>query len=65
MQVQEIYGRGETWRLSEFWFQQTWFNDRLLWKVGRLAEGETFGSFNCHFQNLTFCGSQPGGVRSD
>lgn len=65
MQVQEIYGRGQTWRLSEFWFQQTWLDDRLLWKVGRLSEGETFGSFNCHFQNLTFCGSQPGSVRGD
>jgi porin len=61
-QVQEIYGRGQTWRLSEFWFQQTWLDDRLLWKVGRVAAGETFGSFNCHFQNLTFCGSQPGSV---
>jgi porin len=63
--VQEIYGRGQTWRLSEFWFQQTWFDDRLLWKVGRVAAGETFGSFSCNFQNLTFCGSQPGSVRGD
>jgi porin len=65
MQVQEVYGRGQTWRLTEFWFQQTWFDDRLLWTVGRLAEGEVFGSFNCHFQNLTFCGSQPGSVQGD
>jgi porin len=65
MQVQEIYGRGETWRLTEFWFQQTWFDDRLLLKVGRLAVGENFGSFSCNFQNLTFCGSQPGSVRGD
>lgn len=65
MQVQEIYGRGQTWRLTEFWFQQTWFDDRLLWKVGRLTVGENFGSFSCNFQNLTFCGSQPGSVRGD
>jgi len=64
-QVQEIYGRGQTWRLSEFWYQQTWLDDRLLWKVGRVAAGETFGSFNCNFQNLTFCGPQPGSVRGD
>jgi porin len=65
MQVQEIYGRGQTWRLTEFWFQQTWFDDRLLLKVGRLAVGQNFGSFSCNFQNLTFCGSQPGSVRGD
>jgi len=65
MQVQEIYGRGQTWRLTEFWYQQTWFNDRLLLKIGRLTVGENFGSFSCNFQNLTFCGSQPGSVRGD
>jgi porin len=64
-QVQEIYGRGQTWRLSEFWFQQTWIDDRLLWKFGRVTPGETFGSFSCNFQNLTFCGEQPGNVRGD
>jgi porin len=64
-QVQEIYGRGQTWRLSEFWFQQTWIDDRLLWKFGRVTPGETFGSFSCNFQNLTFCGEQAGNVRGD
>jgi len=64
-QVQEIYGRGQTWHLSEFWSQQTWLDDRLLWKIGRVTPGETFGSFNCHFQNLTFCGEQPGNVQGD
>lgn len=65
MAVQEIYGRGQTWRLSEFWYQEGWFDDRLVWKVGRLPVGENFGSFSCNFQNLTFCGSQPGSVRGD
>jgi porin len=65
MAVQEIYGRGQTWRLSEFWYQQGWFDDRWVWKVGRLPVGENFGSFSCNFQNLTFCGSQPGSVRGD
>ncbi len=64
-QVQEIYGRGQTWRLTEFWYQQTWIDDRLLWKLGRVTAGETFGSFSCNFQNLTFCGEQPGNVRGD
>jgi len=65
MAVQEIYGRGQTWRLSEFWYQQGWFDDRVVWKLGRLPVGENFGSFSCNFQNLTFCGSQPGSVRGD
>lgn len=65
MQVQEIYGRGQTWRLTEFWYQQSWFDEHLVWKIGRDTVGETFGSFSCNFQNLTFCGSQPGSVRGD
>jgi porin len=65
MQVQEIYGRGQTWRLTELWYREGWFDDGLVWKVGRLPVGENFGSFTCNFQNLTFCGSQPGSVRSD
>ena len=65
MQVQEIYGRGQTWRLTEFWYQEGSFDDRFIWKAGRLPVGEKFGSFSCNFQNLTFCGSQPGSVRSD
>jgi porin len=65
MQVQEVYGRGQTWRLSEFWYQQAWFDARVKWKVGLVNPGDTFDSFSCHFQNLTFCGSQPGSVRGD
>lgn len=65
MQVQEVYGRGQTWRLSEFWYQQAWFEERFKWKIGLVNPGDTFDSFSCHFQNLTFCGSQPGSVRGD
>jgi porin len=65
MQVQEVYGRGQTWRLSELWYQQRWLDNRFIWKVGRVTPGKTFGSFSCHFENLTFCGSQPGSVRGD
>jgi porin len=32
------------------------------WKIGRLTMGEDFASFDCAFQNLTFCGSQPGNI---
>ena len=34
----------------------------LDWKVGRLGVGEDFASFACDFQNLTFCGSDPGNL---
>lgn len=64
-QVQEVYGRGQTWRLTQFWYDQKYFDQVLDWKVGRLTIGEDFASFDCDFQNLTFCGSAPGNVVGD
>jgi porin len=61
-QVQELYGRGQTWRWTEFSYDQSYLNGRLDWKTGRLSEGSDFASFSCEFMNLTFCGSQPGNV---
>jgi porin len=61
-QVQEVFGRGQTWRLTQFWFDQKYFDGLLDWKVGRLGVGEDFASFACDFQNLTFCGSDPGNL---
>lgn len=61
-QVQELYGRNQTWRWTEFWYDQSYLNGRLDWKVGRMATGDDFGAFSCEFLNLTFCGSQPGNV---
>lgn len=61
-QVQEVFGRGQTWRLTQFWYDQKYFSGLLDWKVGRLTVGEDFASFSCKFQNLTFCGSQPGNI---
>jgi porin len=65
MLVQEIYGRGQTWHLTQFWLNQDWFDDRLQVKLGRLTLGEDFATFPCDFQNLTFCGSQPGNLVSN
>jgi porin len=62
MLVQEVYGRGQTWHLTQFWLNQKLLDDRLQIKVGRLTVGEDFASFSCDFQNLTFCGSQPGNI---
>lgn len=61
-QVQEVFGRGQTWRLTQFWYEQAYFSGLLDWKIGRLTVGEDFASFSCKFQNLTFCGSQPGNL---
>lgn len=64
-QVQEVWGRGQTWRLTQFWYDQKYFSKRLDWKIGRLTMGDEFDDFSCKFQNLTFCGSQPGNIVGD
>ncbi len=60
--VQEVYGRGQTVRLTQLWFEQEYFNRMVAWKVGRTSMGEDFALFPCHFQNLSFCGSDPGNI---
>ncbi|QCI12859.1 porin [Pseudomonas putida] len=57
---QEVWGRGSHWRMTQLYFQQAFFDQRLDIKAGRFGEGEDFNSFDCNFQNLTFCGSQVG-----
>jgi len=64
-EVQEIYGRGQTWRLTQFWYDQSWLDGAIDVKTGRIPLGEDFASFSCDFQNLTFCGSPPGNIRGD
>lgn len=61
-QVQEVYGRGQTWRLTNFFLEQSLLNNKLTLKVGRMGIGGDFAAFSCDFQNLTFCGSQPGNL---
>lgn len=62
MQVQEIFGRGNIWRLSEFSYDQTYFSDALDFKIGWITPGSDFAAFACDFQNLTFCGASPGNL---
>lgn len=62
MLIQEVYGRGQTWHLTQLWVNQKLLDDRLELKLGRLTVGEDFASFSCEFQNLTFCGAQPGNL---
>lgn len=58
--VQEVWGRGQTWRLTDFWIKKKFLQQKLDVKLGRFGEGEDFNSFDCDFQNLALCGSQVG-----
>lgn len=60
--IQEVYGRGQTWHLTEFSLEQKFFDGALVLKAGRMTVGEDFAAFSCDFQNLTFCGAQPGNI---
>lgn len=62
MLIQEVYGRGQTWHLTQLWLEQKLFEKRVELKLGRLTVGEDFASFSCDFQNLTFCGAPPGNL---
>lgn len=64
-QVQEVYGRGQTWRLTQFWYQQDLADGAADIKLGRLTQGEDFAAFSCQLQNLSFCGSPPGNLAGD
>lgn len=58
--TQEINGRGSVTRISELWLGKGWFNDAINLKAGRFAVSDDFAVEDCVFQNLAFCGSQPG-----
>lgn len=65
LQPQEIYGRGQTWRLTEMYWSQWLADDHLLFKLGRLNVGGQFGDVECTFLNQGLCGSEPGNIRGD
>ncbi len=55
--VQTIYGRGEIWRLSQFWYEQTFNGGATALKLGRVTHGEDFGATPCgNMMNLILCG---------
>ncbi|OUS82654.1 carbohydrate porin [Pseudomonas putida] len=56
--TQEVYGRGQTWRLTQMWLSQEFLDGDLDVKFGRFGEGEDFNTFPCDFQNNAFCGAQ-------
>jgi porin len=61
-QVQELYGRGQTWRWTEFYYDQSYLGGKLEWRIGRMPAGDNFAAFSCEFMNLTFCGAPPGNI---
>ena len=63
-QVQEVYGRGQTVRVTQLWYEQR-IGPRVEIKLGRTNPGEDFAVFSCHFMNLSFCGAQPGNLVGD
>jgi porin len=65
MQLLEVYGRGDIWRLTDFWYEQQFAGGAVDLKLGRANPGEDFDAFPCDFQNLTFCGSVPGNIVGD
>jgi porin len=64
-QVQEVYGRGQTFRVTQFWYEQVIGADKAEIKIGLTSPAEDFAAFSCHFQNLSFCGSPPGNLAGD
>lgn len=63
--VQEVYGRGQTWRLTQLWLRKGFFDDMLDIKAGRVTVGEDFDNFDSKFQNLAFGSGQAGNWRGD
>ena len=61
----EVHGRGDIWRLTQLWYDQTLAGGAVDLKLGRMNPGSDFDAFACDFQNLTFCGSQPGNLEGD
>lgn len=62
--VQEVFGRGQTVRVTQLWYEQK-LGDTVEVKLGRTNPGEDFAVFSCHFMNLSFCGAQPGNLVGD
>jgi porin len=59
----EVFGRGNILRLTELYYSQKLFDDRLELKGGRLPVGSDFFFGQCEYVNLTFCGGQPGNIQ--
>ncbi|MBK0063095.1 MULTISPECIES: carbohydrate porin [unclassified Acinetobacter] len=63
--TQEIYGRGQSWRLSNAWIKKGFSENRLQIKFGRMGLSDDFNASHCEFQNLMLCGGQLGKTVGD
>jgi len=54
------YGRGEVWRLPQFWYKASRGKTEI--KLGRMTFGEDMASFGCDFMSLYFCSAGPGQI---
>ncbi|PTQ74350.1 carbohydrate porin [Pseudomonas sp. GV071] len=63
--VQEVWGRGKSWRLTQMWYRQQFLDKALDLKIGRMGVNEDFNSFPCDFQSLSFCAAPIGNVAGD
>jgi len=59
--VQELYGAGMDFRISELTWAQGFAGDKFNVKAGLMHTGDDFGSsaLNCNFQNFAFCPRSP------
>ncbi len=64
-QNQEIWGRGNIWRLTELSYEQELFDQVLDLKAGRVTPGDDFDILSCDFQNMTFCNAPAGNIEGD
>lgn len=62
MNAHEIYGRGQTWWLTNFYLEQAFADGRVNLRAGKMPVGSEFGYDECHFLNTTACGSTPGNM---
>jgi porin len=61
--IQEVYGRGQTWRITDLWFKQTFCNDLFEFKLGLMNMSQEFGGYYAFpFENLTFTSGITGNV---
>jgi porin len=59
LEVQEIYGEGNYTRLNQLYWEQQFFESKVVLKLGRLSGTFDFMPFSCDFQNITFCATLP------
>jgi porin len=61
--IQEVFGRGQTWRITSMWFKQTLLDDTFELKFGLMNMSQEFGGYYAFpFENLTFTAGITGNV---